>query len=114
MKLLFHQNISFRSVNLLHPTYSEAKHVKEFDLQHATDKQIWNFAKENQYSIVTFDSDFYDLVTLYEHPPKIIWLRIGNTTTQNLAKVLKSHFDSIKSFLSDSNYAEIACLEISE
>ncbi len=114
MRILFDQNISFRSVNFLHAIYSEAKHVKEFDLQHATDRQIWNFAKTNQYSIVTFDSDFYDLVTLYGHPPKIIWLRIGNTTTQNLVKVLESHFDVIKSFLSDSNYADIACLEISE
>lgn len=112
MRLLFDQNISFRVVQLLHITFPEAKHVKEFNFQNSTDKQIWNYAKENQYTIVSFDADFYDLVTLHGHPPKIIWLRLGNTSTNNLAEILQYHFGIIKSFLTDHNYKDIACLEI--
>ncbi len=70
MKLLFDQNISFRVIGLFKELFPEASHVKEFNLQFASDKQILNFAKEHEYNIVTFDSDFYDLVTLYGHPPK--------------------------------------------
>lgn len=114
MKLLFDQNISFRVIKLLQASFSETKHVKEFNLQYSTDRQIWNYAKENQYDIITFDADFYDLVTLHGHPPKIIWIRVGNTSTQNLAKILIHHFEIIQSFITDINYKDISCLEIDE
>ena len=112
MKLLFDQNISFRVVQLLKNQFSQAKHVKDFDLQFSTDRQIWNFAKENEYHIVTFDSDFYDLVTLYGHPPKIIWIRLGNSSSKNLAAILERHYKNIQSFISDESLKDVACLEI--
>jgi predicted nuclease of predicted toxin-antitoxin system len=59
------------------------------------------------------DADFYDLVTLKGHPPKIIWLRIGNTSTNDLVGILKHYSDLIRKFLNDEEYSEIACLEIS-
>jgi predicted nuclease of predicted toxin-antitoxin system len=51
-------------------------------------------------------------VTLYGHPPKVIWLRIGNTKTDNLISVLQNQADLIETFILDKNYSEIACLEI--
>lgn len=112
MKLLFDQNISFRVVNGLLNLFPECKQVRELGLENFSDKQIWNFAKEESYSIVTFDSDFYDLVTLYGHPPKVIWLRMGNTSTLNLIKCFEKHHDVINTFLTNANYNEIGCLEI--
>jgi len=35
-------------------------------------------AKVNDYIIVTRDSDFHELGTLYGAPPKVIWLKTGN------------------------------------
>jgi predicted nuclease of predicted toxin-antitoxin system len=43
-------------------------------------------------------------------PPKIIWIRTGNTTTKNLEILLRQKSDLIKLFLSE-NYG---CLEIIE
>ena len=114
MRLLFDQNISFRLTKALSAVYPESQQVRTLGLENFSDKKIWTFAKENQYSIVTFDADFYDLVTLYGHPPKVIWLRLGNTSTKNLAKIFERHFEIIKSFLTDSNYSDIGCLEIDE
>ncbi len=85
MKLLFDQNISHRAVNRLLSSFPEAKHVREFNLQFSTDREIWNFAKENNFPLVTFNADFNELSILYGHPPKIVWLRFGNTLTQKLA-----------------------------
>ncbi|HRH03273.1 MAG TPA: DUF5615 family PIN-like protein [Bacteroidia bacterium] len=62
--------------------------------------------------MVTFDADFYDLVTLYGHPPKVIWLRLGNTTNLNLVKVFENHAEIIKAFVEDISYNDIGCLEI--
>jgi predicted nuclease of predicted toxin-antitoxin system len=112
VKLLFDQNISFRTVNLLRISFPDAAHVKDFDLQYSTDKEIWNFAKDNNFTIVTFDSDFNDIATLLGHPPKIIWIRTGNTSSKNLASLLSTHLDSIKIFIEDKLYKDVACLEI--
>lgn len=112
MNLLFDQNISHRVVLALESSIPTVKHVRDFSLQFATDREIWTFAKENSFSIVTFDSDFNDLATLYGHPPKIIWLRFGNTLTQQLASKLLKRADLITSFISDPAFAIVSCLEI--
>lgn len=112
MRLLFDQNISFRVANKLKVTFPECRQVRELKLEDKSDREIWDFAKKEQFTIVTFDADFYDLVTLYGHPPKVIWLRMGNTKTDNLITTLQSHSEIINSFISDLNYSEIGCLEI--
>jgi len=112
MKLLFDQNISYRIVRLVSDKYPEAKHINHIGLDDATDNSIWNFAKENDYTIVTFDSDFYNLSVIRGCPPQIVWLRTGNTSTLIVAKVLIDDFALIKAFLTDSSYEDIACLEI--
>ena len=114
MKLLFDQNISFRVVKHLSTVFQECRQVRELFLENSADKKIWEFAKKEDFTIVTFDADFYDLVTLYGHPPKVIWLRIGNTSTENLAKSIEGHAEIIKAFITDNNYKDIGCLEIDE
>lgn len=112
MKLLFDQNISHRAVNKLKDQFPEAMHVRDFNLQFATDREIWHFARQNNFAILTLDSDFNDLATLYGLPPKIIWLRFGNTLTQSLVDNILQRKDIISSFLLDENMIEVACLEI--
>ena len=114
MKLLFDQNISHRVLFRLTSVFPEARHVRDFNLQFSMDRQIWTFAKENEYAIVTFDADFCELATLYGHPPKIIWLRFGNTTTQSLVEKLSQKADIILEFLSNNQYNDIAALEVDD
>jgi predicted nuclease of predicted toxin-antitoxin system len=85
--------------------------VRRLGLENVSDQMIWDYAKENNYAIIIFDNDFIDLATLNGYPPKIIWLRTGNMTTDNIAKVLISHFENIRIFLKDQQYEDIACLE---
>lgn len=112
MKLLFDQNISYRLLKKIEHFYPEANQVRELGLENATDIKIWEFARENNYAIVTFDADFFDLSNLIGHPPKIIWLRMGNTTTNNLEKVFIEKRDLLEDFLSNPDYKNIACLEV--
>lgn len=53
-----------------------------------------------------------DLANLKGHPPKIIWLRTGNTTTDSIAKLLNSKLDQVSEFLNDQENKNWACLEI--
>jgi predicted nuclease of predicted toxin-antitoxin system len=111
VKLLFDQNISFRILPLIQSKYPEAAQVKGLNLVSKTDIEIWQFAKINGYTIVTFDSDFKDLATLFGHPPKIIWLRLGNSSTKNLADFFIQRDQLISQFISDLKYSDISCLE---
>lgn len=112
MKLLFDQNISFRVINKIKKIFPEARHVRQLALENSTDKEIWEYAKENNYCIVTFDSDFYDINLIKGYPPKIIWLRFGNRSTNNLIIILIQNFELISEFIINDNYKEIGCLEI--
>jgi len=71
-----------------------------------------NLQKKNDFVIITFDSDFYDLSMIKGIPPKIIWLRIGNTSTENILSILIKNFDLIKEFIENPDYRELSCLEI--
>ena len=112
MKLLFDQNISFRLLKQIVDAYPEAIQVKEVGLENSSDFEIWEFARKNNFNIVTFDSDFYDLSVIKGIPPKIIWLRIGNTSTVNIAKVLIDNLELIREFIQSPDYKELSCLEI--
>jgi predicted nuclease of predicted toxin-antitoxin system len=112
VKLLFDQNISFRIVDKISKDFLNANQVKQLGLTDAKDLEIWKYAKDNGFTIVTFDADFYDLATYLGHPPKIIWLRTGNRTTDKLAELLISQKNMINDFITDSQYDNIACIEI--
>jgi predicted nuclease of predicted toxin-antitoxin system len=107
--LLFDQNISFRIKKFLERSFPNCKHVSDFGLINKTDKEIWDFAKKNSLTIVSFDADFYDFSIIWNHPPKIIWVRSQIQTTKNLYELLNKYEDSVKDFLKDQS---MACLEI--
>ena len=112
MKLLFDQNISFRIISKIKLNFPDAKQVRQLGIENYSDVGIWKFAKENEFTIVTFDADFYDLSNFKGFPPKIIWLRFGNTKTDFIANIINSRNLIIKDFIKDAEYSEIACLEI--
>ena len=85
-----------------------SKQVKELSLVNKKDFEIFQFAKNNNFSIVTFDVDFFDLSNLYGQPPKIIWLKTKNQTTKNIEKLICTKQSLILEFLN----GDFACLEL--
>jgi len=69
-----------------------------------TDLVIWQFAKENQYHILTFDEDFSEIQNMFSYPPKIIWWRTGNTSTNEIAMLLLKHQDNIDDFFNNDEF----------
>ncbi len=109
MRFLFDQNISHRILKLLPDNYSDSTTVKKERLINAPDRQIWEFAKKFDYIIVTQDSDFNDLTSLYGFPPKIIWIRTGNIKTQAIINILMDNSQEIGAFIESNKYG---CYEI--
>ena len=90
MKLLLDENLSRRLVPLLIIAYPNTSQVALLALETSTDREIQEYAKKHDFTIVTRDSDYYELSTLYGAPPKIIWLKTGN---QSNAATLKNLLD---------------------
>jgi predicted nuclease of predicted toxin-antitoxin system len=109
MNLLFDQNISFRIIKRIEDIFPGSISVRDLWSDNPHDLDIWKYAKANNFSIVTFDSDFMDISNLMGFPPKIIWLRIGNTSTRNIAEKIRQEQIIIIEFLNNS---ENAFLEI--
>lgn len=114
MKLLFDQNISFRIEKKLSNIFQNCAHVSSLGLLNFEDLQIWEFAKKNNFSIVTFDSDFFDFSIINGHPPKIVWLRCVNLSTNEIASFLFQNQDIINDFLMSNDFSEVACLELKQ
>lgn len=90
MKLLLDENLSRRIVPLLQAEYPGSSQVVLLRLETATDRAIWEYARTNDFIIVTRDSDFHELSTLFGGLPKVIWLKTGN---QSKAATLRNLLD---------------------
>jgi predicted nuclease of predicted toxin-antitoxin system len=109
LKLLFDQNLSRKLVNRLADIFPDASHVQFHKLTDADDTEIWEFAKMQGFCIVSQDADFAERSHLYGSPPKVIWLRCGNTPTSNVELILRSGVEAIQELI-DS--ATLDCLEL--
>ena len=60
--------------------------------------KMFGYARDNDFTIVSKDSDFQQRSLLYGPPPKLIWLRIGNCTTQQTVQLITAHEQDITAF----------------
>jgi predicted nuclease of predicted toxin-antitoxin system len=109
LKLLFDQNLSRKLVTRLADIFPNASHVQLQGLAEKTDTEIWDFAKLNDFCIVTQDADFTERSRLYSSPPKVVWLRCGNAPTNQVETLIRSGQEAIQELLSNSS---IHCLEL--
>ena len=99
MTLLLDENLSPRLVPSIGDQYPGSTHVENCGLLAAPDEEVWRFALENGFAIVTKDSDFSERSVLAGCPPKVIWLRIGNCKTVQAELALRNNSSEIKAFL---------------
>ncbi len=95
MKLLFDENLSPKLPRLLAVLFPSSAHARECGLLGLPDEDVWEYARANNFVIVSKDSDFQQRSLLYGHPPKLVWLRIGNCTTQQLVQLITTHGQNI-------------------
>jgi predicted nuclease of predicted toxin-antitoxin system len=99
VKLLLDENLSPRLIASIDDLYPGSRHVKECGLGSFPDDDVWRYAKDNDFAIVSKDSDFSERSALRGSPPKVIWLRIGNCTTTRAGFLLRDAFPRIQAFL---------------
>ncbi len=101
MRLLFDNNLSPRLSAAVADLYPDSVHVRALALQRAPDDDVWEYAREHGYVIVSKDSDFHQRSLVEGFPPKIVWIQRGNCTTAAIIELLRRSGRAILDFEQD-------------
>jgi predicted nuclease of predicted toxin-antitoxin system len=101
MKLLFDENLSPKLTDRLSDLFPNSLHVRDVGMNKTIDPIVWNYAKDNDFMIVSKDADMHDLSLVYGNPPKVIWLRLGSCSTLQVETLLRRDFNAIQLFYED-------------
>ena len=104
MKLLLDQNLSPRLVRRLSDLYPDSAHVSEYGLSHAQDVEVWEYARDHGFIIVSKDTDFSEMSVVRGFPPKVIWIRRGNCSTREIEAILRENQQAIEELAQSARY----------
>lgn len=99
IRLLLDENLSIRLLPVLADRYPDSQHVEVAIGRSATDEAIWSYAQGAGLLIVTRDEDFQRLSVWRGAPPKVVWIRNGNSSTRAVAELLLRSHALIQQFL---------------
>lgn len=77
----------------------EAVHVRDLGLLGAEDPEIFEAARQASAVVMTKDRDFVELLHRRGSPPRVLWVRLGNTSNENLQRVLSATLDTAMDLL---------------
>ena len=98
MKLLFDENLSPKLTGLLQKEFPDSVHVRDAGLRGAGDRDLWDHASRHGLVICSKDNDFRQLAFVRGHPPKVIWLDVGNLGTTAIAAILSREVVRLRRF----------------
>ena len=111
MKLLLDENLSRRLVPFLSHDFPGSSHVVLLGLESASDKEVWQRARDDGFVVVTRDADFQELSLVWGAPPQVIRLRTPNQTRAAVLKLLLDNKDIITSALLSEGRASIELID---
>lgn len=85
-------------------------HVVDID-ETLTDEAIWEYAKNNDLTIVSKDSDFSNKIIAVSPPPHVIHIRIGNLRIHELYEFFNKNWELI---VNTSKYNKLTNVYISK
>ena len=98
MRLFFDEQLSETLAAALADLFPDSLHVRIVGKGGAADRDVWDLAREHDCVLVTKDEDFHRLSVLRGAPPKVVWLRVGNCSTKDIADLLRHHADDLWRF----------------
>ena len=98
VRLLFDEQLSEDLSHLLHDIFPDSLHIRQIGASGATDATVWQLAVDHGCLLVTKDEDFHRLSILLGSPPKVVWVRLGNCGTEDVAQLLRERRADIQRF----------------
>lgn len=72
--------------------------VRSIGLRGAEDRQIWDYARNEGFAIVSKDTDFRERSYVEGAPPKIVWLDVGNAGAEAIEGLLRRERERVERF----------------
>lgn len=98
MRLLFDEQLSEELSKLLQDVFPDSLHVRQIGSGGASDTTVWQLAQQQGCVLVSKDEDFHRLSILLGAPPKVIWIRLGNCGSADVAQLLRENLAQIQRF----------------
>jgi len=111
MRLLLDENLSESVLSTLPTPFRGSEHVRRLLGDGATDRAVWQAARDGGFTIVTLDSDFERLGPLLGHPPKVVWLGLHNPSNRRVHALLSTKTAVIAAFIADPETSFLAIRE---
>ena len=108
MRLLFDQNLSPQLVSRLRDLHPGSINVFGIGLHTRDDAYIWEYARNQDLTIVSKDTDFRHRSSSYGQPPKVIWIGLGNCTTEDVAALFQQRYTEVLEFSTNVDGALLA------
>jgi predicted nuclease of predicted toxin-antitoxin system len=77
----------------------DAVAVRDLGLLLASDRNIFAAARLADAVVLTKDADFVELLEREGPPPRVVWLRCGNTSNARLRELLAKWWPTVKTHL---------------
>lgn len=71
---------------------------------------IWTHAASDGYLLTSKDTDFYQRSIAFGAPPKVIWLRVGNSPTSAIATLLRQRYVMVRRFCRLDNLCGVSVI----
>ena len=101
MKLLFDHNLSPSLVRRLGEVFPGSDHVFSLRLHEEPDTAIWEFARRAGFIVVSKDADLAEVTMQKGFPQKLVWLRIGNCTKNDIEQLLRNQQAAVSALADD-------------
>jgi predicted nuclease of predicted toxin-antitoxin system len=99
IRLLIDENLSPRLVTSVADLFPDSRHVRDVGLAQADDFAVWAYGRDNGFTIATKDGDFHQMSFLFGAPPKVVWFRAGNCSTDRMNHLIRTHAAMIADFV---------------
>lgn len=107
MKFIVDQQLPPALVKWFESRGHSAQHVFFIGLGDVDDRAIWDHALLEMAVVVTKDADFAERRLREAHGPTILWLRIGNSTKQDLFAFMDRAWPVVEPALNSESIVEV-------
>ena len=97
-RLLFDEPLSEELCKALADVFPGSLHLRLLGQGGVQDPTVWDLARHHGCLVVSKDEDFQRLAVLRGAPPKFVWIRLGNSSTDDIARLLRRSYDDIMRF----------------
>jgi predicted nuclease of predicted toxin-antitoxin system len=98
VKLLLDEHLSRKVAFRLQDQFPGSTQVAVVGLNHTPDSEVWEYAREHGYTLVSKDVDFHPILAKQGFPPKLIHLKVPNCDNTKMEMILRTNSLRIRTF----------------